>query len=50
MPCDLDEKFEVKVTNLGVCYTFNGKTPAMKVVEPGGPLTTNHKKKMNDIK
>ncbi len=34
-PCDKETDFVVTITDLGVCYTFNMKEPALEVTEPG---------------
>ena len=34
-PCNLGGDFNTTVTDLGVCYTFNGMKPALSVSEPG---------------
>ena len=34
-PCNISEDFETVITDLGVCYTFNGKKPAVQVTQPG---------------
>ena len=33
--CDTENYFNVTVTDLGVCYTFNGDLPTLTVTEPG---------------
>ena len=34
-PCDIENDFVLTLTDLGVCYTFNMKEPALHVSEPG---------------
>ena len=34
-PCDKETDFVTTLTDLGVCYTFNMKEPALEVTEPG---------------
>ncbi len=44
-PCDISNDFETKLTNLGLCHIFNGKSPTEIVQEPGTTASFAKKKK-----